>query len=66
MDISVPREVAYGHADEKTPYRIRQAGALWWEYMVAQPLSGELTVTVFASDLPGHVTQASEKKSIPG
>jgi hypothetical protein len=43
-----------------------EAGALWWEYTVAQSLTGELTVTVFASDLPGHVTQASEKKRIPG
>jgi hypothetical protein len=39
------------------------AGAWWWAYTVTQPLRGELTVTVTASDLPGHVTQASEKKS---
>jgi len=38
------------------------AGALWWEYRVDQPMSGELLVTVYASDLPGHVTQASERK----
>ena len=40
------------------------AGAWWWAYTVTQPLSGALTVTVTASDLPGHVTQASEEKSI--
>ena len=43
-----------------------EAGALWWEYAVTQPLSGALTVTVSASDLPGHVTQASETKVLPG
>lgn len=40
------------------------AGALWWEYTVTQPLTSDLSVTVFASDLPGHVTQASERKII--
>lgn len=40
------------------------AGALWWEYRAAQPLSSELTVTVTASDLPGHITQASETKTL--
>jgi hypothetical protein len=39
-----------------------EAGALWWEYRVGQPLSGELRVTVSASDLPGHVTQMSQKR----
>ena len=43
-----------------------EAGAWWWKYTMAQPLSGELTVTVFASDLPGHITQASETKRLPG
>ena len=38
----------------------------WWEYAVQGAMRGELTVTVSASDLPGHVTQASERKSISG
>jgi len=29
-------------------------------------MRGELSVTAFASDLPGHVTQASERKIILG
>lgn len=33
IDISVPR-VGIGHAEEKTPYRIRQAGALWWSSVI--------------------------------
>lgn len=40
------------------------AGALWWTYSVTHHASGELTITVSASDLPGHVTQASEMKSV--
>jgi hypothetical protein len=41
------------------------AGALWWEYPLTQALSGALSVTIFASDLPGHMTQASATKIIP-
>jgi hypothetical protein len=47
-------------SDEKASRRKPQAteaGALWWEYMVAQPLSGELT---------GNVAQASASKRLPG
>lgn len=36
----------------------------WWEYAVQQPVRGELTVIASASDLPGHVTQASESKRL--
>lgn len=46
MDISVPREVAYGHADEKTPYRIRQAGALWWGSVIV--LAGVVGFGIYA------------------
>lgn len=38
----------------------------WWEYAVRGTVRGEGTVTVFAKDLPGHVTQASESKRLPG
>jgi len=38
----------------------------WWEYAVQGAMRGELTVTVFASDPPGHVTQVSETKRLPG
>jgi hypothetical protein len=38
----------------------------WWEYAVQGAMRGELSVTAFASDLPGHVTQASERKIILG
>jgi hypothetical protein len=43
-----------------------QGVALWWEYPVQQAFSGGLTVTVSASDLPGHVTTASERKIVAG
>lgn len=43
-----------------------EAGALWWEYRAGQPFSGTLVVMVYASDLPGHVTQASETRQLPG
>jgi hypothetical protein len=33
---------------------------------VRRPVRGERSVTVFASDLPGHVTQASASKKLPG
>jgi hypothetical protein len=38
----------------------------WWEYAVQGAMRGERSVTVFASDLPGHVTQASASKKLPG
>lgn len=41
-----------------------EAGASWWEYRTNQPLAGALIVTVFASDMPGHVTQVSREKTI--
>lgn len=37
----------------------------WWEYAVQGAMRGECTVTVLASDLPGHVTQASASKRLP-
>jgi hypothetical protein len=37
-----------------------------WEYAFQYPHSGPLTVTVYASDLPGHVTQESVNKILPG
>jgi hypothetical protein len=40
------------------------AGALWWEYQATQNLAGPLTVTVYATDLPGHTAQASAQKDI--
>jgi hypothetical protein len=38
----------------------------WWEYPLQAAHSGNLTVTVFASDMPGHVTQESASKRLPG
>jgi hypothetical protein len=37
-----------------------------WEYPLQQAHSGSVTVTVFARDLPGHVTQESASKKLPG
>jgi hypothetical protein len=37
-----------------------------WEYPLQQAHSGSVTVTVFARDLPGHVTQESVDKILPG
>jgi hypothetical protein len=37
-----------------------------WEYPLRQAHSGSVTVTVFASDLPGHVTHESASKKLPG
>ena len=36
-----------------------------WEYALQYTHSGPLTVTVYASDLPGYVTQASAGKRLP-
>lgn len=36
----------------------------WWEYVVKGPMRGELTVTVTACDLPGHVAQSSASKGL--
>jgi hypothetical protein len=38
----------------------------WWEYPLQGAHSGNLTVTAFASDLPGHVTRGSASKRLPG
>ena len=38
----------------------------WWEYAVQGAMRGERTVTVFASDLPGHVAKGSASKRLPG
>ena len=37
-----------------------------WEYTLQGSHSGPLTVTVYASDLPGHVTHESVNKILPG
>ena len=41
---------------------VTEAGALWWEYQVIQPLAGELTVTISASDLPGSLRRRAKRK----
>jgi len=43
-----------GEADE--------TGALWWEYTTTEMVSGDLTVTISAKDLPGHTTLTNEQK----
>jgi hypothetical protein len=36
------------------------------EYTLEQALSGDLTVTFSASDVPGHVAKVSASKRLPG
>jgi hypothetical protein len=43
----------------------RDVGALWWEYSTVQATVDNLRVTVFAKDLPGHVTERTELKGHP-
>jgi hypothetical protein len=37
----------------------------WWEYTVQGRARGECSLTVYASDLPGNVTQESASKRLP-
>lgn len=40
-----------------------EKGALWWEYVTTSDVSGSLTLTVAARDLPGHVAEYSQVRT---
>ena len=42
-----------------------EVGALWWEYSTAQAAANNMRVTAAASDMPGHVTERTERKGHP-
>jgi hypothetical protein len=39
-------------------------GALWWEYAPTGGLAGKLQVTITAKDLPGHIVEYSQVRTI--
>jgi hypothetical protein len=39
-------------------------GAAWWEYPTSGELTGKMTLTLWAKDLPGHVTEYSQVRTI--
>ena len=39
-------------------------GALWWEYAPTGGLTGKLQVTITAKDLPGHIVEYSQVRTI--
>ena len=41
-----------------------EVGALWWEYAPTGGLTGPLTVTITAVDLPGHAVEYSQVRTI--
>lgn len=42
------------------------AGALWWEYAATGSAAGKLTVTITAKDIPGHLAEYSQVRTISG
>jgi hypothetical protein len=40
-----------------------EAGANWWTYETQTPMSGDVTVTATAVDLPGNLTELSREKT---
>jgi hypothetical protein len=38
--------------------------AQWWEYPTSGELTGKLTLTIWAKDLPGHVAEYSQVRTI--
>lgn len=44
-----------------------EGGALWWEYAPSGDFTGQqVTVTIAARDLPGHVGEYSQVRTFPG
>jgi hypothetical protein len=43
----------------------QEVGALWWEYRTAQTAAINMSVTVSARDLPGHITERAEIVGFP-
>jgi hypothetical protein len=43
-----------------------EAGALWWNYASVTPMTGAVTVTVTAVDLPGNMAESSQEKTVSG
>jgi len=41
-----------------------ELGSLWWDYTTTTPMTGVVTVTVTAVDLPGNMTEESLEKSL--
>ena len=41
-------------------------GGLWWEYATNGNITGQVTVTIAARDLPGHVTEYSQVRTFSG
>jgi len=69
LDVVKVQEVKVTIADESGTQletgEAKEVGALWWEYRTSQAPTTNMSVTVAARDLPGHITQKTEFVGFP-